>query len=86
VLKMGDAGVKQPITSRPDVTLCRVDSKDADGSTVTGASASVVLFGTGRLLDLGDIANTDVQSLYVLKDSGSAISARVRGSRWKSRP
>jgi type IV pilus assembly protein PilY1 len=74
VLLMGDAGDKQPVTSRPEVTMCRVNSKDAAGAVTAGAS-SVVIYGTGRLLDLGDIANTDVQSVYVLKDSGSAITA-----------
>jgi type IV pilus assembly protein PilY1 len=74
VLLMGDAGVKQPVTSRPEVTMCRVNSKNADGAVTPGAS-SVVIYGTGRLLDLGDIANNDLQSVYVLKDSGSAITA-----------
>jgi type IV pilus assembly protein PilY1 len=72
VLQMGDAGVKQPVTSRPEVTMCRV------GGT-TGA-ATVVIYGTGRLLDIGDIGSTDVQSVYVLKDSGSAIGA----SQWRN--
>jgi type IV pilus assembly protein PilY1 len=71
---MGDAGVKQPVTSRPEVTMCRVNSKNADGAVTPGAS-SVVIYGTGRLLDLGDIANTDLQSVYVLKDGGSAITS-----------
>jgi type IV pilus assembly protein PilY1 len=74
VLLMGDAGVKQPVTSRPEVTMCRVNSKNADGAVTPGAS-SVVIYGTGRLLDLGDIANNDLQSVYVLKDGGSAITA-----------
>jgi type IV pilus assembly protein PilY1 len=33
----------------------------------------VVLFGTGRLLDVPDTTNTDVQSLFALKDSGTAL-------------
>jgi type IV pilus assembly protein PilY1 len=73
VLQMGDAGVKQPVTSRPEVTMCRVNTKNAAGVVSSGAS-SVVIYGTGRLLDLGDIANADLQSVYVLKDSGSAIT------------
>jgi type IV pilus assembly protein PilY1 len=71
VLLMGDAGVKQPVTSRPEVTMCRVATSTANPS----GAASAVIFGTGRLLDLADIGNTDVQSLYVLKDSGSTIGA-----------
>jgi type IV pilus assembly protein PilY1 len=38
-----------------------------------------VLFGTGRLLGTTDVADTDTQSLYLLKDSGSTIS-NIRGS------
>jgi len=70
VLQMGDAGVRQPVTSRPEVTMCRVNT--ATGSTP--GAATMVIYGTGRLLDLVDIGTTDVQSVYVLKDSGSAIT------------
>jgi type IV pilus assembly protein PilY1 len=66
VLLIGDATTAQPVTSRPDVTLCRVNSS---------TSASVVIFGTGRLLDTSDISSKDVQSVYVLKDNGVGISA-----------
>jgi type IV pilus assembly protein PilY1 len=79
VIRMGDAGVKQPITTRPEVTMCRVSGVAADG-TETSAVQRVVAFGTGRLLDLTDIASTDVQSTYVLKDSGTPISA----AQWRS--
>ncbi|MFC5478903.1 pilus assembly protein [Massilia suwonensis] len=79
VLKMGDAGVKQPITTRPEVTMCRQSGVAADG-TETNTVHRVVAFGTGRLLDLTDIGNVDVQSAYVLKDSGTAISA----AQWRS--
>jgi type IV pilus assembly protein PilY1 len=65
VIKMGDAGTLQPVTTRPDVTQCQV-----------GAVAQrVVAFGTGRLLDVPDVHNTDLQSAYVLKDDGSPVSA-----------
>ena len=74
LVKMGDAGVKQPITTRPDVTMCQVSGVAADG-TETSSLHRVVAFGTGRLLDLTDIGNTDVQSTYVLKDTGVPISA-----------
>ncbi|WP_317201040.1 PilC/PilY family type IV pilus protein [Janthinobacterium sp.] len=77
-LKMGDAGTSQPITTRPDVTTCEVDTTASDGS-VTSAAQRVVAFGTGRLLDVPDVTDTSVQSLYVLEDSGTAI-ADVRGS------
>lgn len=68
VLKLGDAGTAQPITTRPDVTLCAVE-----GTTIP---ERVVLFGTGRLLDVPDTANADVQSLYVVKDSGAYVNLR----------
>jgi type IV pilus assembly protein PilY1 len=74
VLKMGDAGASQPITARPDVSTCLV--AEADG---TSQVRRVALFGSGRLLDVPDVTNTDVQSLYLLKDSGSTI-LDVRGS------
>jgi len=74
LVKMGDAGVKQPVTTRPDVTMCRVSGVAADG-TETKTLTRVVAFGTGRLLDLADIPNTDVQSTYVLKDSGTGIGS-----------
>lgn len=73
VLQMGDAGTRQPVTSRPEVTMCRVNSTNAAGVVSAGASP-VVIYGTGRLLDLVDIGSTDNQSVYVLKDNGSAIT------------
>ena len=78
VLKMGDAGVAQPITTRPDVTTCRAATEAADG-TISAAAQRVVVFGTGRLLDVPDVTDISVQSLYLLKDSGSTI-ADIRGS------
>ena len=76
VIKMGDAGATKPITTRPDVTQCGVPvtSTDASGVTSTKINAvRMVLFGTGRLLDVPDTSNTDVQSLFALKDSGTAL-------------
>jgi type IV pilus assembly protein PilY1 len=69
VTKMGDAGVLQPITTRPEATLCQV------GTGPTATSQVVVAFGTGRLLDVGDVSSTDVQSAYVLADKPNGISA-----------
>lgn len=65
VLKMSDAGAGQPITTRPDVALCQVGA----------GTQRVVAFGTGRLLDVPDVHNTDLQSAYVLKDDGNPIAA-----------
>ncbi len=78
LVKMGDAGTNQPITTRPDVALCRIDRENSDGST-SAETQRVVAFGTGRLLDIGDIANTAVQSAYVLSDTGVPIGA----SQWR---
>ncbi len=74
VLLMGDAGTGQPVTARPEITLCQVDSTDAQGVVTSGVSR-VVAFGTGRLLDVPDITDTTTQSTYVLKDAGTGIAA-----------
>jgi type IV pilus assembly protein PilY1 len=74
VLQMGDADATHPITTRPEVTLCAVNSRDAAG-TVTAGTTRAVVFGTGRLLDLGDIGDATKQSVYVLKDRGTGISS-----------
>jgi type IV pilus assembly protein PilY1 len=69
VNRMGNAGALQPITTRPEVTICRVKSG-------TGYVAqNVVAFGTGRLLDVPDVANVDLQSVYLLKDSPTEVTA-----------
>jgi type IV pilus assembly protein PilY1 len=72
-LLMGSAGSSQPVTSRPEVTLCAVIGTDAQNNSSTSAQ-KVVVFGTGRLLDVPDLTNTAQQSVYVLKDSGSGIA------------
>jgi type IV pilus assembly protein PilY1 len=80
VIKMGDAGASKPITTRPDVTMCGVPTTTTTGG-VTSTSMQgvrVVLYGTGRLLDIPDTSSTAIQSLYLLKDSGVPIS-NVRG-------
>jgi type IV pilus assembly protein PilY1 len=71
---MASAGSKQPITTRPDVTLCQVDTRAKDGS-VTSAAEKVVVFGTGRLLAVEDVGNTDLQSVYALKDTTALADA-----------
>ncbi|HEX8404720.1 MAG TPA: PilC/PilY family type IV pilus protein [Duganella sp.] len=81
VLKMGDAGPDKPITTRPDVTMCGVPTTVTTGGVATTSvqGTRVVLYGTGRLLDIPDTSSTAIQSLYVLKDSGATI-ANVRGA------
>ena len=74
VLQMGDADATHPITTRPEVTLCQVNNRDASG-TVTSGTTRAVVFGTGRLLDIGDIGDVTKQSVYVLKDRGVGISS-----------
>jgi type IV pilus assembly protein PilY1 len=73
VTKMGDAGVTKPITTRPEVTTCSI----ADGTNPAYAQ-KVVLFGTGRLLDLPDIGDASVQSMFMVKDSAATVD--IRGS------
>lgn len=70
-VRMGNAGPTQPITTRPDVAMCQVDTT-ADGAGASPTRRAVV-FGTGRLLDFGDIEDTDTQAVYVLSDTGEAI-------------
>lgn len=72
---MGNAGVRQPITTRPDVAICAVNVT-TDGVSRPG-SQRMVGFGTGRMLDLPDVSNLDVQSSYVLKDTGLPIGANA---------
>jgi type IV pilus assembly protein PilY1 len=72
VIKLGDAGALQPITTRPDATMCSVVTTAADKTTTT-ANKVVVAFATGKLLDVADISNKDVQSLYVMRDSNVDI-------------
>jgi len=79
VLMLGSAGANQPVTTRPDVTTCLVNNVAPDG-TQSSSTTRVVAFGTGRLLDEVDIANTAVQSAYVLKDAGAIPAADWRGT------
>jgi type IV pilus assembly protein PilY1 len=67
VVKMGDAGTSQPVTTRPEVTMCKV------GTGASATAQTVVVFGTGRLLDVPDVSNTDLQSAYVLLDKPTGI-------------
>ena len=83
VLLMGESrradGTAQAVTTRPDVTQCLVTTVDKNGNE-SSALERVVAFGTGRLLDEVDIADTGVQSAYVLKDAGKTIPA----SAWRN--
>jgi type IV pilus assembly protein PilY1 len=79
VLLMGSAvngtGTVEPITTRPDVTTCVVSPKAADGTALATFLQKVVVFGTGRLLDVPDVTDTTVQSLYGLSDTGASIAS-----------
>jgi len=81
VVLMGDADSTHPITTKPDITLCEVATKNDQG-VVTSGTTKTVIFGTGRLLDLGDIRDLTTQSVYVLKDTGTGIKA----SEWRTSP
>lgn len=62
------AGLAQPITSAPIVTLA------PGGNYLVG-------FATGRYLGLGDITNIDVQTIYAILDTGSAVApVALRGN------
>ncbi|WP_370233482.1 pilus assembly protein [Alloalcanivorax venustensis] len=50
-----DGSNRQPITSRPEVTVTENDQ-------------NVVVFGTGKYLENGDVSDTSVQSLYGIFD------------------
>ncbi len=65
VIKMATLGANQPITVRPDVSLCK------SGTSTT--LQRVVLIGTGRLLGVSDTTTTGTQSVYLIKDSGVAL-------------
>jgi type IV pilus assembly protein PilY1 len=65
VLKMATLGSAQPITTRPDVSLCEAGS----------GLQKVVLVGTGRLLGASDTSTTGTESVYLIKDSGTALGS-----------
>ncbi|MBY0239057.1 MAG: hypothetical protein K2X55_07065 [Burkholderiaceae bacterium] len=71
VLNLADSGTLQPITTRPEVTLC-----GATNSSGALFAQRVVLFGTGRLLDVPDTTNTDTQSLYLVRDKDTFVTVR----------
>jgi type IV pilus assembly protein PilY1 len=60
-LKNG-AGQTQPITAAPELT--KIDNQ------------RVVVVGTGRILDVGDFANSEVQSVYAIADGSTLSNAR----------
>ncbi|MBK4734815.1 pilus assembly protein [Noviherbaspirillum pedocola] len=69
--ELGNAGgvSTQPITTRPELALVRAG----------GADAALVAIGTGRYLGATDIADSSVQSIYVIKDAlGARGLGRVR--------
>ena len=80
---MGSAGAAQPITTRPDIAMCVITTVDPQTQVSTTTTRRVALFGTGRLLALSDMANTTLQSMYLLKDvdlpAGNPIS-NIRGT------
>ncbi len=58
------AGQIQPITNPPVVSL-------------HPTSGLMVLFGTGKYIETTDVANTDVQSFYGLRDIGTQVAGRA---------
>ena len=61
VASLKDAsGNPQPVTTKP--LLTQIDGK------------RVIMVGTGRLLDIGDFGSTNVQTIYAISDTGTALS------------
>ncbi|HZV61853.1 MAG TPA: PilC/PilY family type IV pilus protein [Methylophilaceae bacterium] len=56
------SGVAQPITTRPEIGF------------VKNISDPIVFAGTGSYLGNDDLANSNVQSLYAIRDTGSTVS------------
>jgi type IV pilus assembly protein PilY1 len=59
---IGPGGVAQPVTAAPELLM-------KDGQRI-------VLVGTGRLLDITDFGNANVQSIYAIADGASLNNAR----------
>jgi type IV pilus assembly protein PilY1 len=53
-------GTAQPITGKPVLT---------EAAVIDGVKTPVVSFGTGRMLNLGDLSDTTLQSIYSIKDT-----------------
>ncbi|TSA14004.1 MAG: hypothetical protein D4R74_09110 [Betaproteobacteria bacterium] len=68
VLKIATLGSGQPVTTRPDVSLCQTSA----------GLKRVVLLGSGRLLGVSDTTTTGTQSVFLVKDSDTALGA-LRG-------
>lgn len=66
VVKLATLGSGQPITVRPEVSFCTAG---------TSSLIRVVLIGTGRLLGVSDTTTTGLQSVYLIKDSGTALGS-----------
>lgn len=89
-VRMGSAGITQPITTRPDVAMCLVNVEgvaDQDGKKpILSEKRRTVAFGTGRLLAFEDIALNKMQTLYVLKDDGKPVEDNAwRGNTFAKR-
>jgi type IV pilus assembly protein PilY1 len=56
---LSDSGAAQPISGKPVLTEATID----------GRVTPVVSFGTGRMLNLGDLSDTTLQSVYSIKDT-----------------
>ncbi|MBK9349831.1 MAG: hypothetical protein IPN05_06405 [Sulfuritalea sp.] len=55
------AGIPQPITTKPEVTLLSNDVR-------------LIMVGTGKYLEVADLTNTDVQAMYAMKDTMGAAN------------
>lgn len=57
----GPTGAAQPITATPELLWHKETSQ------------RVIMVGTGRLLDIGDFTNTNVQSIYAIADDATLL-------------
>lgn len=74
-------GATQPITTRPEVTQCQRDILNAEGEVINTEATRVVLFGTGRLLDVPDVSSTSLQSIYAIRDTATELgNLRLAGA------
>ena len=56
-----NAGVPQPITTKPELTRLQDDVR-------------LIMVGTGKYLEVSDLTNTDIQAVYAIKDTMGAAN------------
>ncbi len=65
-----NAGVPQPITTKPELTRLQDDVR-------------LIMVGTGKYLEVSDLLNTDIQAVYAIKDTmGAANKGGASQATW----